>query len=330
VPAAVALVAAAALAAWAASAAGHMTAAVAASRTAGQDAAARRNAAAVRALTRSFTIAVLPDTQNYSAERTAYFSRQVRWVLGKARARNIVFVSHVGDVVDDSHDRGQWRYASAALAPLLRQSELPFSIVRGNHDHPVHFLSYIPLATMREKPWFVAASPSGLSRAQTFRVQGARFLHIGLECDPSATELAWADRLLRKPALEGLPVIVSTHDYLTLAVRTAAGERIWKRFVRTHPMVFMVLCGHNYLEYAIISANGARQPVYQLLANYQHRRNGGNGLLRLVTVDPVRGRIDVRTFSPYYEGRPAHHYETDRYSRFHYDLDVRERLAWRP
>jgi len=304
--------------------------AAARSERADADAAAKRNAAAIRALTQPFTIAALPDTQFYSADHSPYFRRQVHWVLTHAASRHIAFVTQLGDVVDDSFISSQWATAQQALGPLLRRDTLPFSIVRGNHDYATLFLQNFPVWRMREKRWFVGSSPSGLAQAQTFLVQKARFLHIGFEYAPSAEELAWANALLRRPALKGMPVVVSTHDYMVYGARDSTGESIWNGFVKKNRMVFMVLCGHVHLESAIVSRDAAGQPVYQMLSDYQSRPNGGDGLMRLIRIDPARGRIQVRTFSPYYDGAPANHYETDRDSQFAYTLNVRARLTWKP
>jgi alkaline phosphatase len=290
------------------------------------------NAQAVRALSRPFTIAVLPDTQIYARDGLIEFQKQVEWVLANASSQNIVFVTHLGDVVDNGNDANQWMNAMSALNPLMTQNSLPFSIVRGNHDDPTFFLNNIPLAAMRAKPWFVDAAPSGLSQAQMFWVQNARFLHIGFQKDPTAEELTWANTLLARTDLQGIPVIVSTHDYISRNGQNAAGRRIWTEFVNKNPMVFMVLNGHTPTEYALVSHNDANRPVYQMLSDYQNRNFGGNGLMRLITVDPAMSKISVKTFSPYFRvsGQPVNlnYFETDADSQFEYSVNIRERLAY--
>jgi Calcineurin-like phosphoesterase len=287
-------------------------------------AAAVRDASRLADPTKPFVIAALPDTQIYSALGQVEFRKQIEWVLANAADKNIVFVTHLGDVVDAGTDDAQWANALDALDPLLGQDRLPFSIVRGNHDDPNYFLKNLPLSLMERKPWFVAASPSGLSQAQKFMADGAWFLHIGFGVWPTDAELKWADDLLRQPALQGLPVIVSTHDYLDGNGKTATGLRIWNAFVKNNPMVFMVLCGHNALERAFVSRNAAGLPVYEMLSDYQQFRPfGGNGLMRLITIDPVKDTIEVKTFSPYFEYKggkktDTDYYETDRNSQFQY------------
>ncbi len=240
----------------------------------------------------------------------------------------------------DGADRAQWANALGALNPLLRQDWLPFSIICGNHDDPSYFMKKLPLSLMRTKSWFVAASPSGLSQAQKFKVQQAWFLHIGFENRPTDAELQWASDLLKRPALRGMPVIVSAHDYLEDQDKRPEGWRLWNGFIKDNPMIFMVLCGHIAQEYAVVDRDAAGLPVYQMLSDYQqYREFGGNGLMRLITVDPQKDVISVKTFSPYYQyknGREpdTNYFETDADSQFQYwvawgfGVNLKQRLAF--
>ena len=103
---------------------------------------------------------------------------------------------------------------------------------------------------------------------------------------------------------------------------------MWDGFVKNNPMVFMVLNGHTHTEYALVNHNAKNRPVYQMLSDYQDRANCGNGLMRLVTIDPAQNKILVRTFSPYYNNADANYFETDADSQFEYDVNVKERLAF--
>jgi hypothetical protein len=302
---------------------------------------ASENAQRIRELTRPFTIAVLPDTQGYYKPGYVGFAKQIKWLLAHAADKNIVFVSHLGDVIDGYQGSGpaQWAKALNILKPLLAQDWLPFSIVRGNHEVYGEFLQKLPLSLMQSKPWFVAASPSGLCQAQKFQVEKAWFLHIGFQVWPVAADLQWANELLKQPSVQGMPVIVSAHHYLDGDHKGSTGSWLWNDFVKNHPLVFMVLCGHVAGEDAQVEYNAAGRPVYEMLSDYQRRDFGGNGLMRLVTVDPVKNTIDVKTFSPYFQFRngdrpDTDYYETDADSRFQFSrassfwVNVKERLAF--
>ncbi len=287
---------------------------------------------AVRKLSKPFTIAALPDTQVYAEDNLIEFQKQIDWLLANYRSKNIKFVAHLGDVVDNGTDLEQWDVAMGALEPLLVQDDLPFSIVRGNHDDPEFFLDNISPEITQSKPWFVAAAPGNLSQAQVFRVEGACLLHIGFQKDPTVNELEWANTLLKRPELQGLPVIVSTHDYIDGSGKSMTGRLMWDSFVKKNPMVFMVLNGHTHTEYALVNHNDANRPVFQMLSDYQDRNMGGNGLMRLVTIDPLQSKIFVETFSPCYRADEdqecVEYFENDADSQFLYDVNVKERLAY--
>jgi hypothetical protein len=71
--------------------------------------------------------------------------------------------------------------------------------------------------------------------------------------------------------------------------------------------------------------------VYEFLANYQDRPNGGDGWLRTLEFQPGRGdagldRLAVQTYAPDPLGGPGR-FERDAGSEFHYDLDFDNRFA---
>jgi hypothetical protein len=76
---------------------------------------------------------------------------------------------------------------------------------------------------------------------------------------------------------------------------------IWNGFVKNNPMVFMVLNGHTHTEYALVNHDAANRHVYQMLSDYQDRAFGGNGLMRLITIDPAHPKTFLKTFSPYFQ-----------------------------
>ncbi len=277
-----------------------------------------------------FTLSVLPDTQVYSEENPDPFRSQINWTLANAEAEKIAILLHEGDVVDNGLDLTQWSNAMQALSPLLAQSTLPFTIVRGNHDDPGLFVQNLGPQVYRKG--LVAAAPNGLNTDVVLEAAGRHFLSLGINKDPSAEELAWASATLHQPELAGMPTIVTTHDYLVPGGRSTTGESIWQGVVRDNPQVFMVLNGHTHTEYRMVSHDAANKPVYQMLADYQDRTDGGQALLRLIKIDVAQGLIDVKTYSPGYTipgSTPkvvAPFYETDESSQFTYSVNLAERF----
>lgn len=250
-----------------------------------------------------YTIVAIPDTQFYSEDSvlTPIFERQIQWILANIEKENIVFVTHLGDVVDNADDQEQWDNALLALHPLFKApTDFPYSICQGNHDGVEKYTEYLGPDRYAGRRWYIGSSPNKLNHAQTFKAGTRKFLHINLQKDPDAAAFAWAQSIMNKWRYRLLPVIVSTHDYLVYGGRGTTGKKIWDDFIKNNQRIFMVLNGHTHTEYAFVSHNEANKPVFQMLSDYQDRDNGGEGLMRIIKIDETKGTIDIKTFSPGY------------------------------
>ncbi|SHK39300.1 Concanavalin A-like lectin/glucanases superfamily protein, partial [Roseomonas rosea] len=90
------------------------------------------------------------------------------------------------------------------------------------------------------------------------------------------------------------------------------GEDMWQGLISKHANVSFVFSGHVFGDGAetIVSYNEAGEPVYQMFVNYQNGvslevtgngdptqgGNGGNGAIRLVTIDPDTGAFYTETY----------------------------------
>jgi hypothetical protein len=240
----------------------------------------------------------------------------------------------------------------------LLDGKLPFSVVPGNHDYDAQWSdpSRIPdpvydpknpvtlgmihvggLASwtgvfgdsqplFKGRPWYLGGFNGGADSAQVFTAGGYRFLHIGLEYGASDADLAWAEGVIRRHP--GLPVIVSTHDFLD-----AHGARlphpsfdmhavdpldndpqdVWDKFIRRHDAIFLVLSGHESGQARRVDPNAAGHKVWQVMADYQNRGQTakdagrpaaiGDGWLRLMAFDFTGAvpTVRVRTYSTRYQ-----------------------------
>jgi hypothetical protein len=100
----------------------------------------------------------------------------------------------------------------------------------------------------------------GSSSAQRFDAGGYEFLHITLEMQPGDAVLQWAESIIA--ANPGLPTIVTTHDYLSTSGKRLpnplidlariepenhnSAEQLWRKLIRRHDQIFLVLCGHQH------------------------------------------------------------------------------------
>lgn len=262
-----------------------------------------------------FTIVVLPDTQHYTdnAQNFPHFAAQARWVASNVETENIVFCSHVGDIVENlGADSLQWIRAHRVLARIDRIPTLPYGVALGNHDYDHSqnpsdsadiYLSYFGSDRYDGRPWYGGASPNQRSHWQRFYAGGRVFLHITLEwqgvsiSNNNALEVTtWAQSVL--DAHPDTPTIITTHEYLSGPVRSGPGEDIFNSLVKANSQVFMVFGGHSLGESHRVVLNDAGLPVFEILANFQHLAEGGSGYLLRLKFDEDQSVINASTYSP--------------------------------
>jgi len=256
----------------------------------------------------NFTIVVLSDTQYYSERYPWIFENQTEWIVQNENEKNIVFVAHLGDIVDDYWEDYEWQNADNAMSTL--DNKVPYGILPGNHDiapdlNAPEYENYFPPSRYEGYSYWggsydsnsVPASFPNMNNYQLFSAGGMDFIALNLQHDPPADVLAWADNVLSKYSERR--AIISTHAYLDArGNRLYGGPSIWKVLVVPHKNVFLVLCGHEVGEAERID-NLDNRTVYQLLSDYQDLPKGGNGYLRIMEFAPSENTIYVRTYSPY-------------------------------
>lgn len=180
-----------------------------------------------------FMVAVIPDTQIYAWRFPETFERHMRWLAERAAEYNIVFVSHVGDVVQSGNRGDEWIAANAAYA-WLRDIGLPHGLAIGSHDFsdadryegPIApcddmmgpscttqaFIEHFGAQHYADAPWYGGQSPTGRSSYQIVEASGIRLLFLHLMHDTPQEELVWAGEVL--DANPGTLVHLTTHRYL--------------------------------------------------------------------------------------------------------------------
>ncbi len=265
-----------------------------------------------------FMVVVLPDTQNYSKSYPATFTAQTQWIADNAVTENILFVSHMGDIVQDWNKQQQWNRAIASMG-ILDAAGLPYGTVMGNHDgrsyQASYYLNSFGPQHYQGETWYGGASPSGLSNYQIISAGGMTFLFLHVQVDTPPAELTWAQGIL--DANRDKPVVFSTHRYLmdfrilegrfwnydifggTYEPDAVMSETLFQTFVKTNKNIFLVLCGHIAGQYHQVSQNDWGLPVYEILQDFDsYEDNGGNGWMRLLTFDVDANQIQVDMYSP--------------------------------
>jgi hypothetical protein len=195
----------------------------------------------------SFTLAVIPDAQNYSdyryqttsnppffMDQAGIFYRQTEYVAANASSAggDIAFAIFLGDLVNNYASRpSEWIVAEAAVSKL--DGVLPFGIIPGNHDYDrtwkdpkdkkaridggKAFDAYFGPQSRHfaGRPWYGGSFDGGLDSWSTFDAGGRTFLFLGLELEASDAVIAWAQGIL--DAHPGMPTILATHEFLSSA-----------------------------------------------------------------------------------------------------------------
>jgi 3',5'-cyclic AMP phosphodiesterase CpdA len=254
----------------------------------------------------AFTIAVLPDTQNYSERFPEQYLAQTRWIVQSRRDRNIAAVLHLGDITNNNAP-AEWENAAKAMNQL--DGHLPYFMVPGNHDYSdggvckdrtTRLNDYFPAKKFRDLPTFGGCfdrEPDRLENSFHLFSAGDRdFLVIGLEFGPRADVVRWANEVAAK--YRDRAAILITHAYMyydetrydwskygdkqswnphgyPVAKATSDdlsdGEELWQKLVSKHENFVLTLNGHvlNDGLGRTVSVTPAGRDVHQTLVNFQ-------------------------------------------------------------
>ncbi|MFI5042129.1 MAG: LamG-like jellyroll fold domain-containing protein, partial [Acidimicrobiales bacterium] len=257
-----------------------------------------------------FTLVALPSTALTAAGYPGTLDAQIQWIAAARTRLNTVFVTHLGDIVQDrDENETEWQRASTSLSGL--EGVVPYGLAPGDRDLSAtgvgaFYDQYFPVSRFASFPWYGGHDRENKNSYELFSVGGLDFIALHLEYDLPAEAVTWAAGVLdANPARRA---ILTTHLFLdaTGARPTApfdradgtSAETAWQSLISTHCNVFLVLSGHYSGEARLTSTNSCSKPVHQLLADYRARDNGGSGWLRYLTFRPGQNRIDVYTYSP--------------------------------
>lgn len=249
----------------------------------------------------------MSDTQAYSGYAPEVYAAMTEWIADNAGEKRIRFVFHTGDIVDHGDSEEEWQNADKAMGNI--DGAVPYSILAGNHDlvekedrYGAYLSHFGPerFAAQDQIMWY----GNGEASAQILETEGQSYLILALGFELDADILDWANRILSEN--RDIPAILTAHNYLhgdgTLST---TGRELYQEIVLKNANVHLVLCGHNHnaeKNIAEIDDNGdgvTDRVVYQLLADYQETPGGGNGYMRLITVNEEKRTLHVTTYSPF-------------------------------
>jgi hypothetical protein len=279
---------------------------------------------------KSFTIAVLPDTQFYSQSYPETYVAQTRWIVENLEKRNICAVLHLGDITNHNTPE-QWQNAQKAMQVL--DDKVPYFLTVGNHDcgkgggfntRETLFNKYFPLDKYSKRKEFGGVYDREPTEFQNnyhlLNVQAREFLVLALEVGPRSDVIRWANEVVAQhPKRE---VILLTHAFLyhddtrydwkkygkeqkSNPIRYGAtkdtddhdGEGMWQNLVQKHPNFVLTINGHVASGDGLgrlVSKTKHGHQVPQVLVDFQAKPKGGDGWLRLLefTADQKLRAID--------------------------------------
>lgn len=261
---------------------------------------------------------VLPDTQVYVDKYPEIFEAQTDWIVRHQRDKSIVYVTHMGDVVEHADSEAEWQRASKAMSRL--DGVVPYGVAPGNHDLEENgraplFAAHFPRTRLQKYPGTVE-NYNAKNSYRLFSAGGVDFIAFNLEFCPPDGVLAWTNQKLDHYGHR--QAIITTHSLVNAhgahqsddecrefdSAGSNGGVSIWRKLVTTqhHKNLLLFLNGHD-----IWTKTGAARrtdvidgrPVHQLLSDYQHLGDGGDGYLRILTFAPAQNALSVETYSPY-------------------------------
>ncbi|WP_169089781.1 Ig-like domain-containing protein [Paenibacillus sp. PL91] len=272
---------------------------------------------------RTFKIAVLPDTQMYSRHKPEIYNSQTEWIKKYQYSENIVFTTHLGDIVDQSTVESEWKSADEAMK-ILDDAGAPYGYTAGNHDiaewldddsrddndkYNKFFNQYFKPATrMINKPGYQGSSPKGYSSYYTFKGAGKTFLVMFIDWRAGAETIKWANQVMKDNADK--PTILATHQLLNIesdgktAVMTENGQYLWDELIKSNDQIFLTLNGHHHGTAQMVKKNDKGHDVFMSVIDYQGYYMGGNGIMRTMEFNLDAGTISAKTFSPWVMNMP--------------------------
>ena len=158
----------------------------------------------------SYTLVIIPDSQYYSAYYPELLSEQMDWCCTCQQKLDIVYITHVGDIVEHGNVNPQeWKNAYYPMSRVLNNSicQLNIGFTPGNHD--VTLADSDPIDNYQEflgnlAQWNFKESYPPNTNLNTYSLvdtpQGSKLLFLSILSDVTTTiegTYEWADSILK-------------------------------------------------------------------------------------------------------------------------------------
>ncbi len=280
-----------------------------------------------------WTMAVLPDTQNYLINppfRFEYLTSQLQWLVDSADEFGIELAVGTGDITARNSE-ADWETIAGFYSVL--DGKIPYILPTGNHDYtPVRrapidadrdttlLNDYFPTIT---HPDMVSKEPGKLENTYTRFIapDGRKMLIFSLEITPRVEVTDWAATIANQ--YPDYTAVLATHLNMEegpadafgepTSVREEDGNTLWNQWTGLQPNLELILSAHALdgndtdpdgwamtARQTSTGINGNR--VTEIGFNTQNALpGGGNGWLRLYTFLEDGRTVRVRTYSPFFD-----------------------------
>jgi hypothetical protein len=269
----------------------------------------------------TFTIAVVPDTQQEITGNPARFSARMQWLADHKTELNLQMVLHSGDLANwDTPDHKQFVIASEGM-DILNKAGIPFAIALGNHDTAAvreggsaapgktntnlritpTFNTYFPPS--RFTKFSGSYEPGKMDNAyHIFTAGGLNWLVINLELWPRTQIVDWAKTVVQDHPHHN--VIILTHSHLTAksTIEPTNGgygdnspQFVFNNLMKPYANVRLVFSGHIGSHGYRTDPGASGNTVYQFLQCYHDNQANPT---RLLEIDTTNRTIKSRVYCP--------------------------------
>jgi len=266
------------------------------------------------------------------------FGAQTQWIADNADAMNIRYVGHLGDIVQNGENLTEWALAKDAMNTLLDAGIPHGTVMGNHDDietpdldhgetYISNYLDNFGPQVFAGQPWYTDSSPSGGGNFQLLQHGDQPIGFINFSIDQPQSEIDWASDIIESNP--GAMFVLGTHRYMfdfkliagrydeevnvtplgTFRINNDGpapgvvdpnfGQELYEQIVAPNHNVLMIHSGHFHSEWLRVNdLNTVQEHAIEMLTDYQDARNGGDGWMRIYSIDLENSTFTWDTYSP--------------------------------